>query len=445
MRLLAERALLPDGWAEEVAIEVEDGAIAAVVPGGSQGERLGVVIPGMVDLHSHAFQRAMAGLTERLLPGEASFWSWREVMYRFLERIGPEEQLAIARQLFVELLEGGYTSVVEFHYLHHAPDGRPYDDRAAMSHAVVEAAREAGIGLTLLPALYMTGGFGGRPPDPGQERFLHDMEPFLRLVETLRAGEGPELCVGVAPHSLRAVPEEALSRVVAAAPGPVHIHLAEQPREVRDCLEHCGRRPVDRLLDLVEVDSRFCCIHATHMDEAEVVRLARTGAVAGLCPTTEANLGDGVFELPGFLDAGGGIGIGSDSNVSVGPVEELRLLEYGQRLALLRRSVAASDSDRHTGARLWRLALRGGAQASGRPVGALEKGRRADLLVLDPDHPALTGRRDDALLDSLVFGPSAGAIREVRVGGRVVVRDGRHVDRERAAAGFRGAMARLLA
>jgi len=452
--LWAEAALLPEGFADGVRLEIDArGDLLAVEVGAEAAgaERLsGVVLPGMPNLHGHAFQRAMAGLAERLAPGEASFWTWREVMYRFLERIGPDELRAIAAQLYVEMLEAGYTAVGEFHYLHHQPDGRPYADPAALSWAILEARAASGIGLTHLPALYMAGGFG-RPAEAGQRRFVCDLERFAALLEALAprcAGE-PDLRLGVAPHSLRAVPDDALRQVVALADAidpeaPIHIHVAEQAKEVRDCLEWCGDRPVARLLDTVEIGPRWCLIHATHMDERETEALAQSGAVAGLCPTTEANLGDGLFNLGGFLVAGGRFGIGSDSHVSISPIEELRWLEYGQRLSSLRRVVAASEDQPQCGARLWQAALAGGAQALGRRIGRLAPGYRADLIRIDDQHPILAGRRGDILLDSLVFSGNANPVRDVMVGGRWLVRDGRHLRRDAIAAQYRAAIARLV-
>ncbi len=452
--LWAETALLPDGFAAGVRLEIDaSGDLAAVQADASaaSAERLaGIVLPGMPNLHSHAFQRAMAGLAERQEADEASFWSWRAVMYRFLERIGPDELAAIAAQLYVEMLEAGYTAVGEFHYLHHQPDGSPYGDPTELSQAILAAQRQSGIGLTHLPVLYLAGGFGGAPPDPGQRRFLHDLDGFGALLERLHgafAGD-PNLRLGLAPHSLRAVPDDALLQAVATidridAQAPVHIHVAEQVREVRDCLAWCGRRPVAHLLEVAPVGPRWCLIHATHMDDDETLELARSGAVAGLCPTTEANLGDGLFNLAAYLEAGGRFGIGSDSHVSVSPVEELRWLEYGQRLNELRRLIAASAAEPHCGARLWQAALAGGAQALGRRIGRLAPGCRADLIRLDADHPALAGRCGETLLDSLVFAGNASPIQDVMVGGRWLVRDGRHRARDEVARGYRAALRRL--
>jgi formimidoylglutamate deiminase len=453
--LWAETALLPEGFADAVRLEIAAGGdIAAIQVGAEPGsaERVaGVVLPGMPNLHGHAFQRAMAGLAERLPPGEASFWSWREVMYRFLERIGPEELRAIAAQLYVEMLEAGYTAFGEFHYLHHQRDGRAYADPAELSWAILEAQGASGIGLTLLPALYMAGGFGGRAPEAGQRRFVRDLNGFAQLVERLRPrfSDDRNLRLGIAPHSLRAVPDEALREAVGLADAidpeaPIHIHVAEQVKEVRDCLEWCGARPVRHLFDLAPVGPRWCLVHATHMDDAETGLLAASGAVAGLCPTTEANLGDGLFDLGGYLAAGGRFGVGSDSHLSISPIEELRWLEYGQRLNTLRRLVGASPEQPHCGARLWRDALAGGAQALGRRIGRLAPGCRADLIRIDDRHPILAGCRGEGLLDALVFSGNANLVRDVMVGGRWVVRDGRHPRRNEIADAYRAVVRKLI-
>ena len=452
--LFAETALLPDGWARDVRFEIAaDGGFARVDTGAAPegaGRLAGPAIPGMPNLHSHAFQRAMAGLAERAGPGDDSFWTWRRVMYDFVGRLTPDHVEAIAAQLYVEMLKSGYTAVGEFHYLHHDAGGAPYDDRCEMSHRVISAAARTGIGITHLPVLYAHGGFGGAAAAEGQRRFLNDGEGFMALVEDLmkrHAGDG-QVRVGIAPHSLRAVTRELLAEVVAALDGidaaaPIHLHVAEQEREVADCLAWSGARPVDWLLDNFDLSPRWCAVHATHMSDAETARLAHSGAVAGLCPTTEANLGDGLFPLAAWLDAGGAFGVGSDSHVSVSPVEELRWLEYGQRLARERRNVAAFGDAPSTGAGLWRAALAGGAQALGRPIGALEAGCRADIVVLDADHPLLAGRAGDVLLDSLVFSGNANVVRDVYVGGRRVVAEGRHTGEDAIAAGYRAAIAAL--
>jgi len=375
-----DHLLAADGWRSPGFVEVDDSGNVAALPDRAAADTgeipiAGHAIPGMPNLHSHAFQRAMAGLAERAGPGEDSFWTWRETMYGFVDRLAPDDLEAIAGQLSVEMLKAGYTSVGEFHYLHHAPDGRAYDDPAEMSGRILAAAAHAGIGMTLLPVLYGAGGFGGAPAGPGQRRFVTGVDDYLALVETLRrSSDGDPQCrVGIAPHSLRAVPPEALAVALdgADADAPVHIHVAEQTREVEDCLAWCGARPVEWLLANAPVGEHWCLVHATHMTEAETRALAASGAVAGLCPTTEANLGDGLFPVPDYHAAGGSWGIGSDSHVSVSPIEELRWLEYGQRLILRRRGITAS------GGALYRAALDGGARALDRPVGALEAGRRA--------------------------------------------------------------------
>ena len=456
--LFAETALTPAGWAQNLRIEIDArGDIAACEPGGSAtgAERLaGPVIPGMSNLHSHAFQRAMAGLTERASGTGDSFWTWRDTMYRFVERITPEELRAIAAQLYVEMLKAGYTGVAEFHYLHHQPDGTPYQDPALLSEMVLEAAEEAGIGITLLPVLYEAGGFGGAPAGAAQRRFLNRPEALLKTIETLRRrhGASPQRRIGLAPHSLRAVPPASLAAALdgmrALDPeAPIHIHIAEQRREVEECLAWSGERPVAWLQARHPVGPSWCLVHATHMTEAETRELAASGAVAGLCPSTEGNLGDGFFPFVDFTASGGTWGIGSDSHISISAGEELRWLEYGQRLLRERRNLASAGSG-STGAALWRGALAGGARALGRPVGAIAPGYRADLLVLDRDAPSLYGRDGDLLLDSLVFAAiahsSVGAIRDVMVGGSWVAEQGRHQREAEIARQFRRALDRLL-
>jgi formimidoylglutamate deiminase len=449
--LLADHAWLGRGFADEVALAIEGGVFAAAAAFSDRGERMGrYVVPGMPNLHSHAFQRAMAGLAERRGQSEDSFWTWREVMYAFAGRIGPDELRAIAAQLYVEMLKAGYTHVCEFHYLHHRPDGKPYADPAAMSSALVDAAREAGIGLTLLPTLYMTGGFDGRALGERQRRFGHEVDAYLRLLETLRALESPMLRVGVALHSLRAVPEEAMRVVLenkTVRDGVVHIHIAEQIGEVQDCLAIRKARPVEWLFDHADVDARWCLVHATHLTEEETRRIAESGAVAGLCPTTEANLGDGLFPLKPYLDAGGVIGIGSDSHISVSPVEELRWLEYGQRLVTRHRNVSASATMPSTGETLLAHALAGGAQASGANIGRLDAKHgvapRADLVVLDDASPLLAGRDVAHAIDTWLFAGNANLVRDVMAGGEWLVRDGRHRDEARIASRYRAVVEAL--
>ena len=400
-------------------------------------------LPGLPNLHSHAFQRAMAGLAERQSDPQDSFWTWRELMYRFAGRVDPESQYAIATQLYAEMLEAGYTSVCEFHYLHHAPDGRPYADPTAMSQSLIAAARDTGIRLTLLPVLYMSGGFDGRPLGERQRRFGHTLEAYLALLQSLRALESSTLKVGVAFHSLRAVPAPALTAVLEAigdAPMPIHIHIAEQVGEVQDCLALRGARPVEWLLANVPVDARWTLVHATHLEAAEVQGIARSGATVAICPTTEANLGDGLFPLRAFLDAGGQWGIGSDSHVSVSPVEELRWLEYGQRLVTRRRNIAVGADQPSTGALLYAQALAGGRRACGQGPDAAD-----DFIVLDGQAPVLAGALTADLLDRVVFAGNRPLVRETHVAGQRLVAGGRHRDREAIATRYRTALAALLA
>ncbi|WP_199099527.1 formimidoylglutamate deiminase [Dyella sp. ASV21] len=442
----ADRLWTTQGWTRDAGVQIDDGGhVTGLQPG--RGERLGHwVLPGMPNLHSHAFQRAMAGLAERKGKSDDSFWTWRETMYAFAAAIGPEELKAVAAQLYVEMLKSGYTQVCEFHYLHHQPDGTPYAQPETMSLALIEAAREAGIALTLLPVLYMTGGFDGRPLVPRQRRFGHDVPSYLRLLDALRAHENERLRVGVALHSLRAVPEAAMRDVLAAEARthrPIHIHIAEQIGEVQDCLATRGARPVEWLLDHAQVDARWTLVHATHLSDEEAAALARSGAVAGLCPTTEANLGDGLFPLADYIDAHGVLGIGSDSHISVSPVEELRWLEYGQRLSTRHRNIAARQQGDSVGEMLWAASLRGGALAAGMPVGELRAGARADLLVLDDRAPVLAARDERSVIDSFLFAGNVPLVRDVMVGGEWVVRDFVHRDEERIAARYRSTVERL--
>jgi formimidoylglutamate deiminase len=372
-RIHAERALLPDGWAQEVAVAIEDGRIAEVTPcavpdAGEHGAE--ILLPAPANLHSHAFQRAMAGMTEARGPeGRDSFWTWRELMYRFLDRLGPEDVEAIAALAYVEMLEAGYAAVAEFHYLHHGPGGAPYGNPAELAARVAAAAAETGIGLTLLPVLYMQGGTDGRALAGGQRRFGNDVAGFARLLEhaeTAAVAVGPDARAGVAPHSLRAVPVEALTEIAELRPGaPIHMHIAEQEAEVREVLATHGATPVRWLLEIQDVGPRWCLIHCTHMTSEETAGLARSGAVAGLCPITESNLGDGIFDGARFLEARGRFGVGSDSNVRIALAEELRTLEYSQRLRDRARAVLAGRG-RSAGRTLFGTAVAGGAPAHGR-------------------------------------------------------------------------------
>ncbi len=446
-RLLAPLALLPDGWNVDVGIDLSaDGWIAAVTPGALPAgrERLdGPVLPGLPNLHSHAFQRAMAGLAEhRGTDPEDDFWSWRRLMYGLANALRPEEVQAIAAQLYVEMLEAGYTAVAEFHYLHHQPGGEPYDDLAELSERVIAAAKEGGIGITHLPVLYQAGGFGGTPATAGQRRFLNSSERFLKLFETVKARHqgNAEIAVGIAPHSLRAVPPDSLAEVVGAieTTTPIHIHIAEQTGEVEQCVAWSGQRPVEWLLAHAPVDRRWCLVHATHMTSREIKKAAATGAIAGLCPTTEANLGDGFFPAEDWLAAKGAFGLGSDSHISVNGFEELRWLEYGRRLVARRRNRLTNQGGAHD---LYQAALAGGARASGRPIGCIAARTRADLVVLDGESAVLAEVPKERLLDALVFAGNANPVKHVMVGGRWQVRDGRHVNRDAIRGRYRHAVA----
>jgi formiminoglutamate deiminase len=386
-------------------------------------------VPGLPNLHSHAFQRAMAGLTEQRGTEADSFWTWREQMYRFVGQVTPDDLEAITAYAYMEMLEAGFTWVAEFHYLHHQPDGRPYDNAAEMSERIVAAAEEAGIGLTLLPVLYRQGGFGGKPPGPAQRRFVNDRDSYSRIMETRVPGGR----IGIAPHSLRAVALDDLEWVAGAWRGhPAHIHVSEQTREVDDCLAAHGRRPIDLLMDTVEVDHSWCLVHATHADAGERARIARSSAVVGLCPITEANLGDGLFDVPDFLARSGRFGVGSDSNVRISAADELRTLEYGQRLIHRQRNVLG-DATRSTGRRLFEAALAGGAQA----VGSEATG---DIVALDARN-----FRDDAIIDHWLFAADNAAILSVERGGVRLVDQGRHRHRERLAGRYEKTLSRLLA
>lgn len=393
----------------------------------------GVVLPGMPNLHSHGFQYAMRGLTGRRSRQGDSFWSWRERMYTLAARVEPEPLQALMAALYGRMLEQGYTSCAEFHYLHHGPDGRPYAEPAAMSRAVMAGAAAAGMALTHLPVLYTRSGFGAYDVLPEQRRFAHSVDAYLGLVEACQAmaRETPLCRVGVAPHSLRAVSSGQLADLLRATPGlTVHIHVAEQPLEVADCEAHLGARPLDWLVDHCDVDARWCLVHATHTTPDEARRAAQTGAVAGLCPTTEADLGDGLFDAAAWCGHGGRFGIGSDSNLRLSVREELRWLEFAQRLSTGQRNVLAS-ADRSCGRTLYESAAAGGAQALGQPVGCLEPGRRADLVELDVDHPLLRGLSGDDWIDSYLFGGSREMIRSVWVAGECRVEAGRHRQRDR--------------
>lgn len=448
----AERALLPTGWANNVRIEVgTDGRIGRVHTDASAegAERVaGPLLPGMPNLHSHAFQRAMAGLAEVVGNPNDSFWTWRELMYRMVGQISPEQLEVIARQLYIEMLKAGYTSVAEFHYVHHDADGTPYADPTELSQRISQAASHSGIGLTLLPVLYSHSGFGGQAPTDGQRRFINNTEQYLRLHERLTPllAQQPAQHLGLCFHSLRAVTPQQIAQVMAASDShcPVHIHIAEQQKEVDDCLAWSGRRPLQWLYENTEVDQRWCLVHATHAEADEVALMAASGAVAGLCLTTEANLGDGIFPAVDYLARGGRLGIGSDSHVSLSVVEELRWLEYGQRLRDQRRNRLYRAEQPMVGRTLFDAALSGGAQALGQPVGTLAEGHRADWLVLDGNDPYLATAKGDGILNRWLFAGSDRQVRDVMVNGKWVVRQGHHAAEEQTAQAFTRVLRELL-
>ena len=445
--IFAEQALTPGGWLKNVSITVANGRIVRIEPDSSPAdtdERCTVLLPTVANLHSHAFQRAMAGMAEHRGPTADTFWTWREVMYRHALTMTPEHVEATALMLYVEMLEAGFGRVGEFHYLHHAPNGRRYNDEAEMAGRIAAAAQASGIGLTLLPVFYAHSTFGGAEPTSGQRRFTNDVEGFARLLESSRkvVESLPEAVVGVAPHSLRAVtPDELAAVVPLAAGGPVHIHVAEQVKEVEDCLAWSDARPVEWLLANAPVDRNWCLIHATHMTDSETIAAARTGAVAGLCPVTEANLGDGIFSGSLFAEHDSHWGVGSDSNVLIGLADELRQFEYAQRLGNRARNVMAGGPG-STGRALFDAAHRGGDQALGAADAGIAVGAPADFMALDTTHPTCEGKAGDALLAAFIFA-GAGRPDRVWIGGRKLVENGRHRLRDEADRGFRKALREL--
>ena len=447
----ARKALLADGWAERVRLRIANGLIDSVerdADAESGDVRTGIVIPGLCNAHSHAFQRALAGHTEERSPGNRdNFWSWRSRMYRLAALIDAEALTAVARQLYSEMLCSGYTAVAEFHYLHREPGRKGENDASgsAMRDALVTAARETGIRLTYVPVLYERAGFDRPEPDADQRRFATTLEQFEEHYQGAREAADGKFTVGIGAHSLRAVTAKSLERIAEISQKdrvPLHIHVAEQQREVDQCVAALQARPVRWLLRQFDVDERWCLVHATHMDAEECEALGRSGAVVCLCPSTEANLGDGLFPLEKYLEASGRIAIGSDSHVSINPFEELRWLEYGQRLVARKRNVAAIN-DPHTGRSLFERAIAGGALAGGRPDGFLQKGANADMVVLDDDSPMLLGHDSQSLLDALVFSGFTLPIDRVMTRGEWRVVDGRHTGRERAREEYARAIGKL--
>lgn len=455
--LFAPTALLPDGWADNVLIEVDkDGFIVGIdtfkpVPQDGSAEILsGPLIPGMANIHSHAFQRSMAGLAERAIGNKDTFWSWRETMYRFLRTLEPEDMEALAAQVYVDMLKGGYTTVGEFHYVHHQQDGTPYHERSVLSQSIIRAALDTGIAITHMPTLYAYGGFGEMPAADGQKRFLNDVDGIMRIIEEIygQYGTAHQVTLGFAHHSLRAVSPEMLLEGTHALrqflpDAPIHIHVAEQIAEVESCLDWSGKRPVEWLLDSGIVDDKWCLIHATHIDDSEINRLAQLGAVVGLCPTTEANLGDGIFPMRSFFEANGRFAIGTDSQITLNIFDELRWLEYVQRLVYRERTIIRQHDMPSVGATLYDHALKGGRRALGRETGCIDIGYRADFLVLDDQLPFMTGKIRDHLLDAAIFAANENPIRDVMAGGRWVVRNRHHKREEQILERFKKVMEKL--
>jgi formimidoylglutamate deiminase len=455
-KLRFAHALLPQGWADDVAVAVSpEGSIVAVTANETDRREptmAGFAVPGMANVHVHAHQRAMAGLAEVSSTGTDSFWTWREIMYGFALAMQPAELEAVAAQLYMEALLAGFTSVGEFQYLHHAPDGSRYGRPAEMSLRCLSAAATTGIAITLLPTFYRYAGLKNRPAAAGQRRFVNDAAGYLGIVHNIQTEimKQDNARLGISPHSLRAVAAEELREVAQEFDriqpgGPIHIHAAEQSREVEECLTATGKRPIEFLLANFEVSQRWCIIHATHMTESETRELALSGAIAGLCPTTEANLGDGIFNGREFREKRGMIAIGSDSNISVSVAEELRQLEYSQRLKLQARNVLAGGPNRSTGRTLFDAAGTGGARALGQPQGALAAGLRADIVVLDQQHGALAGRTGDNVLDSWIFSGGNACVKDVFVAGQHLVRQGQHIDGPNITARYRKALEALKA
>jgi formimidoylglutamate deiminase len=445
-KISADWVLLEDGFAADTVIEIDDrGFITALTPGAAPAAEHytgAAILPGITNLHSHAFQRSFAGHTE-FSGGGGDFWSWREAMYRAASRIEPDTLAPVAAYLGMELLRGGFTSLVEFHYLQNAIDGAPYAHRPAMAEAVIEGAQQAGIGLTMLFGIYQTGNFDGTPLQGGQRRFDTSPDAALKMVADAQALQGDDLRFGLSPHSLRAVPPASLTAAVeglaALDPSaPVHIHVAEQQGEVRDCLATLGARPVEWLLANAPVGKNWCLIHSTHTNEAERRGIAASGAIAGFCPSTEGNLGDGIFDLPDFVAAGGRFGIGTDSHVTLDVFSELRLLEYSQRLRAEKRNVLAG-ADAHTGRTLWQMAASGGATAAARPVGRLA----VDLVVIEPTLET-ESLAPDFWLDAAIFASDARPAKHVMAGGRWLVRSGAHVRQEPISNAYRRALRKLF-
>jgi len=450
-RIHVEQVLLNDGWASDKTLVIEQGVIVDILDGNIDANAsYGVVIPGMVNCHSHAFQRAFAGFSEQGSDSKDSFWTWRQVMYKFLSQLTAADAQVIATQLYIEMLKAGYTRVAEFHYLHHEQTGDAYQPLSTMAKAIFDSAKASGIGLTMLPVLYRFSGFGPQPATEGQKRFINTVEQFNQLVTECfeMTHEYRNSNVGIAPHSLRAVDKPSLEEAVAHvrsldAKAPIHIHIAEQMKEVEDCLAHYGKRPVQWLLDEIKTDEHWCLIHATHIDESERKKMAEISVIAGICPTTEANLGDGIFPTVEFLDENGTFAIGSDSHISVDAVEELRWLEYAQRLIKQQRAVLANSKAPSVGLNLWQKAALGGAQSTNSNTGKLAIGKQADLLVIDSQKLGLFANSNEHKLDSLIFASQQNMIKDVMVNGEWVINNYSHRDESESATRFAQLLTRL--
>ncbi|GAA0811457.1 formimidoylglutamate deiminase [Colwellia asteriadis] len=461
MKLYADNILLQAGWAKQQTLTIENGIITAIEAGFVEGAEVakGAVIPGMVNCHSHAFQRAFAGFSEQGSEGQDSFWTWRKIMYQFLAQLTEHDAKVIAKQLYIEMLKMGYTRVAEFHYLHHEIDGSCYENTSdlanssglsTMAESIFKAASESGIGLTMLPVLYQYSGFGAQAANDGQKRFINSTEQFNQLVTEcfVLSEQYANTNVGIAPHSLRAVDKQSLTEAVQHvraldAKAPIHIHISEQQKEVDDCLAHYGKRPVQWLLDNASLDQHWCLIHATHINEDERKGIIATKAIAGICPTTEANLGDGIFPTTEFLAEQGTFAIGSDSHISVNPIEELRWLEYAQRLIKQQRAILANNEQASVGQNLWQRAAQGGAQSTNANTGLLAVGMQADLVVLDGRKTQLFAHDNKHLLDSVIFASQQSPVCDVMVNGRWVIRDTSHKQELESADDFSQLLARL--
>jgi len=453
VKLYAEKVLVGNQWQANKTLHINaNGYINDITDGKASDSASikGAVVPGMVNCHSHAFQRAFAGFSEYRGNKADSFWSWRDIMYRFVAKMSPEDAHKVAKYLYLEMLKAGYTSVAEFHYLHHQVGGKFYDDPAEMSHQVINGAKEAGIAITQLPVLYTYAGFGEQAPSEEQGRFIHQIDEFKLLLESLHSSYKNEETVGlgIAPHSLRAVSESQLKEIVPFirsldSNAPIHIHIAEQLKEVEDCLKFYGKRPVEWLMDNLEMDRNWCLIHATHLTEDETLDLAKSGAVAGICPTTEANLGDGIYPTERYLEQGGRFAIGSDSHIAVNVADELRTLEYAQRLTTHQRAVLVSEECNSVGQYLYSHAAKEGASTVNQNVGEIAIGKRADFVVLDCNHPSLYLKEGSFILDTAIFACNSMPVKDVMVAGDWKIQDRLHKNEKEITLEYLGVMDKL--